>query len=117
MQWSVEKPRAAAYFFLIFAGLQIFFFLSDVAPHDLHRNLPGRSHSFGLSSRQLTATPLRKTPEQHSLRYFRKIECSGSAFCGACSVGSFVTMERTGGFADAGGGAGNSSRTAGFAAA
>jgi hypothetical protein len=54
----VQGPQAAAYFFLsafsAFTGLQSFFFLSDVAWHFLQAYLPGTSHSFGLSSRQLT---------------------------------------------------------------
>src|SRR5690349_18926476 len=51
-----EGDEGPSYFFLsFFSGLQSFFFESEVAPHDLHLNLPGRSHSFGLSSRQPTA--------------------------------------------------------------
>jgi hypothetical protein len=47
------NSRSPYHFFLsVFTGLQILFFLLDVARHFLQAYLPGTSHSFGLSSKQ-----------------------------------------------------------------
>jgi hypothetical protein len=65
---TVQAPAAGDHFFFsFFTGLQIFFFLSDVARHLVHAYLPGRSHSFGLSSRQPTACGFREVSSGRAL--------------------------------------------------